>query len=222
MPVTLKVEVRSERGKQLAKARKEGKLPAIVYGPKEESQALFVDQRTFDKLFKDAGESTIITLMGLKEDTEVLVHDIAFDPIRGGVTHVDFYAIERGKELTVDVPLEYIGEAPAIKLGGTLTKVLHEVEVTCRPSKLPQHIVVDVSALVDFETQIHVKDIVVPEGVTITNDLEDVVALVQVVEEEVEEVPEVIDMDAIEVEAKGKKEEESPEGGEGEQAQGGG
>lgn len=212
MPVILQVETRDLRGKQLAKARKEGKLPAIVYGPKEAAKALFVDQRAFSKLFKEAGESTIITLKGLDEDTEVLVHDVAFDPARGGVTHVDFYAIERGKELTVDVPLEFVGEAPAIKLGGTLTKVLHEVEVTCRPSKLPQHIIVDVSALVDFGVQIQVKDITAPEGVKIENDPEDVVALVQAVKEEVEEAPTVIDMDAIEVEEKGKKEEPAIEG----------
>ena len=215
MPVTLDVEARSVRGKQLAKARKEGKLPAVVYGPKEESKALFLDQRAFDKVFKEAGESTIIVLKGLGEDTEVLVHDIAFDPSRGGITHVDFYAIERGKELTVDVPLEFIGEAPAIKLGGTLTKVLHQIEVTCRPSKLPQHIVVDVSGLDDFEKQIHVKDLQIPEGVKIENDPEDVVALVQAVKEEVEEAPTAIDMDSIEVEEKGKKEEESSEGEQG-------
>lgn len=213
MTVTLSVETRKERGKELKKLRAAGKLPAVVYGPKEESQALSLDARVFNKLYKEAGESTIITLTGLKEDTEVLVHDVAFDPARGGITHVDFYAIERGKELTVDVPLEYVGEAPALKLGGTLTKVLHEVEVTCRPSKLPQHITVDVSALIDLETQIQVKDLVLPEGVKLENDPEDVVALVQAVEEEVEEVPEAIDMDAIEVEEKGKKKEEeaSPE-----------
>lgn len=209
MTVTLQVETRTERGKQLTKLREAGKLPAVVYGPKEEAQALTVDLSTFEKLFKDAGESTIITLTGLKEDAEVLVHDVAFDPKRGGITHVDFYAIERGKELTTDVPLEFIGEAPAVKLGGTLTKVLYVVEVTCRPSALPKHIEVDVSVLADFEHQIHVKDLVVPSGVKIGNDAEEVVALVQAVEEEQEAEPEAVDMGAIEVEEKGKKEEDA-------------
>jgi len=211
MTVTLEVEPRALRGKELTKLREAGKLPAVVYGPKEEPQALSLDGRVFNKLFKEAGESTIITLKGLGQDTEVLVHDVAFDPTKGGITHVDFYAIERGKELTTHVPLEYAGEAPAVKLGGTLTKVVYEIEVTCRPSALPKAIEVDVSSLVDFEAQIHVKDLVLPEGVKVENDPEDVVAMVQAVEEEVEEVPEAVDMDAVEVEEKGKKEDESGE-----------
>lgn len=206
MTVTLDVEVRNERGKQLKKLREAGKLPAVVYGPKEEPQALTLDKQTFEKVYRDGGESTIIVLKGLKQDTEVLVQEIAFDPKNGGPTHIDFYAIERGKELTTNVPLEYEGEAPAIKLGGTLTKVLHEIEVTCRPSALPKHVVVDVSGLVDFEAQIQVKDLPLPEGVTIENEPDDVVALVQAVEEEPEEEVEEVDMSAIEVEKKGKEE----------------
>ena len=211
MAVTLEVKARTERGKALKKLREAGKLPAVVYGPKEESQALTIDAKVFDKLFEEAGESTIITLKGLKEDTEVLVHDVAFDPERGGMTHVDFYAIEKGKELTTHVPLEFVGEAPAVKLGGTLTKVLHEIEVTCIPSALPKEIEVDVSALVDFEKQIHVSDLVLPASVKIENDPEEVIALVQAVEEEVDEAPQAVDMDAIEVEAKGKEDSEADE-----------
>jgi len=206
MAVTLKVEERKERGKQLKNLRKEGKLPAVVYGPEEESTALTIGQVPFEKLFHEAGESTIITLQGVGKDKEVLIHDVYFDPTKGGPIHVDFYAIERGKELTVNVPLEFEGEAPAVKQGGSLTKVLHEVEVTCRPSNLPQHITVDVSVLDDFEKQIHVKDIAVPEGVKIENSPDEVVALVQEVQEEVEEVPESVDMDAIEVEENGESE----------------
>jgi len=210
MTVTLKVEERKERGKQLEKLRKEGKLPAVVYGPKEESTALVLDRAIFEKTFREAGESTIISLVGVGEDKEVLVHDVAFDPAKGGPVHVDFYAIERGKELTVDVPLEYVGEAPAVKLGGSLTKVIYEIEVTCRPSNLPKHITVDVSSLVTFEDQIQVKDLDIPEGVKVENDGEEVIAMVQEVQEEVEEVA-TVDMDSIEVEEKGKKEEDEGE-----------
>ena len=208
MAVTLQVEERTVRGKQLDALRKAGKLPAVVYGPKEKSTALTLDKRVFEKVFEETGESSIIVLKGVGEDKEVLVHEVAFDPLKGGMTHVDFYAIERGKELTVDIQLEFIGEAPAVKLGGVLTKVLHEVEVTCRPSLLPKNIIVDVTPLVDFDAAIHVKDLVVAEGVKIENDPEEVIALVQEVVEEVEEVPVAIDMDAIEVEEKGKKEED--------------
>ncbi|NCN52451.1 50S ribosomal protein L25 [Candidatus Parcubacteria bacterium] len=212
MTVTLNVEKREIKGKKLVGLRKAGKLPAVVYGPKEEATTIALDKATFEKIFREAGESTIITLTGVGEDKEVLVHDVAFDAAKGGAIHVDFYAIERGKELTLDVALEFVGEAPAVKLGGSLTKVLHEVEVTCRPNALPKHLIIDVSSLVDFGSSVHVRDIVVPEGVKIENDPEEMIALVQEVKEEAEEAPAEIDMDAIAVEEKGKKEEDSEEG----------
>ena len=210
MTFSLPVEIRNERGKKLAKLRDAGKLPAIMYGPKEEATLLSLDRVAFEKLFKQTGESSVITLTGLTKPKEVLVHDVAFDARRGGITHVDFYAIEAGKEITVHVPLEFEGEAPAIKLGGTLTKVLHEIEVTCVPSDLPQHITVHTSSLVDFDARILVKDLSIPKGVTIENDPEDVVVLVQPVEEESGDAT-VLDMSAIEVEKKGKTETEEAE-----------
>ena len=208
MTFSLTVETRTERGKKLGVLRDAGKIPAIMYGPKEEATPLAIDKVTFEKLFKQTGESSVITLTGLGTPKDVLVQDVAFDAERGGMIHVDFYAIEAGKEITVDVPLEFVGEAPAVKLGGTLTKVLYEIEVTCVPSNLPQHIDVDVTALDTFEKQIHVRDLVIPKGVTVENDPEEVVALVQAVEEEAAEAPAAIDMSAIEVEKKGKTETE--------------
>ena len=198
MTISLAVEKRD--GKAAA-----GKIPAVVYGPKQDSIPLTLDKAVFEKLFKEAGESTIINLEGLDEAVEVLVHDVAFNPIKGGIQHVDFYAIERGKELTTNVTLEFIGEAPAEKQGGVLTKALHEVEVTCRPSALPKHIGVDVSVLVDFDTVIRVSDLPLPEGVKIENDPEETVAVVTPVKEEEEEPAAAVDMDAIEVEGKGKE-----------------
>lgn len=206
MTFTLTVETRTVQGKKLAQLRDAGKLPAVMYGPKEASTLLTVDRVAFEKLFKQAGESSVIVLEGLDSSKEVLVHEVAFDALRGGITHVDFYALEAGKEITVDVPLTFVGEAPALKLGGNLTKVLHEVEVTCTPANLPKEIIVDVSVLDDFEKQIHVSDLAVPKGVVIENDVTEVVALVQAVAEE-KEVETVIDMSAIEVEKKGKTEE---------------
>lgn len=206
MTLTLQVTARTERGKNLTSLRRAGKLPAVVYGAKEESTALTLDQSAFEKVFKEAGESSVITLSGVGADKEVLVHDVDFNDERGGIIHVDFIALEAGKEITVDVPIEFVGEAPAVKLGGTLTKVLHEVEVTCKPKDLPKEFIVDVSSLIDFEAQIHVRDLQAPKNVTIENNPDDVIALVQEVIEEVEE-PTVVDMDSIEVEKKGKDEE---------------
>jgi large subunit ribosomal protein L25 len=205
MTFSLNVETRTEHGKDLVQMRKEGKLPAIMYGPKEEAVSLTIDRIAFEKLFKQTGESSVITLSGLGTPKDVIVHEIAFDARRGGMIHVDFYAVEAGKEITVSVPLEFIGEAPATKHGGTLTKVLHEVEVTALPSNLPKEITVDVSMLDDFEKQIHISDLVIPAGITLEHEQDEVVALVQAVDEE-EETEGAIDMGAIEVEKKGKAE----------------
>jgi large subunit ribosomal protein L25 len=202
--MTVKLEVAKREGKAKS-ARAQGNIPAVVYGPKQEPVSIAIPKSVFEKLFREAGESTVINLVGLGDEMEVLIHDVSFNAAKGGVEHVDFYAIEKGKEITVHVPIEFVGEAPATKQGGSLTKVLHEVEVTCKPSALPQHLTVDVSSLDDFEKQIHVADIEVPKGIKIENDPQEVVALVQEVKEEPEETP-AVDMEAVEVESKGKTE----------------
>lgn len=208
MTLQLNVIERSARGKSNASLRTAGTMPAIVYGPKHESQPISMSVVDFEKVFKEAGESTIIVLSGVGEDTEVLIQDVDRDPVTNVVRHADFYAIEAGKTLRLEVPLEYVGEAPVIKIGGVITKVLHEIEIEALPRDLPQHIDVDVSILVDFTSRIHVRDLVLPKGVTIHADPEDIVAVTAEVQEEKEEVPVAIDMDAIEVEKKGKTDEE--------------
>lgn len=204
--MTVKLDV-TKRTTGATSVRKTGDVPAVVYGPKQEPISISLSKIVFEKVLKEAGESTVINLVGLGDEIEVLVHEVSFNPAKGGVEHVDFYALEKGKEITVHVPLEFIGEAPATKQGGSLTKVLHEVEITCKPSALPQHLEVDISSLDDFEKQIHVKDIIVPAGVRIHNDVEEVVALVQEVIDEPEPEVAPVDMAAVEVEAKGKTEE---------------
>jgi large subunit ribosomal protein L25 len=204
MTVTLKI---AQRTKTAQVERKEGNIPGVVYGPKQTPISVTMSRIDIDKVVAEAGESSIVTLEGLASPIEVLIQDVAFNAKRGGIEHVDFYAIEKGKKLTTNVPLQFEGEAPAVKLGGVLTKVLHDVEVTCRPSDLPHHLMVDVSSLVDFETQIKVSDIVVPAGVTIDTDGDEVVAIVSEVEDEPEEIA-AVDMNAVEVTPKGKVEAE--------------
>lgn len=188
----------------------EGAVPGVVYGPKQESISLSINKQTFEKTLQEAGDSTILTLTGLDEEIEVLVHDVAFDPARGGVQHVDFYAIERGKELTTNVTLEYVGEAPVEKTGATINKVMTDIEVTCRPSVLPSQIEVDITTLTEEDSQIRVADLAIPEGVSVTPEPDDIVANVSAArEEEPEEVAGDVDMDAIEVE--GEKKEEAGE-----------
>ena len=214
MTTTLAVTARDTK-ENLATLRTNGNVPGVVYGPKQEPIAISVGEKDFGKILETAGESTIIELTGLPETLEVLIKNVDFDPIKRAVSHFDLYAIERGKEMTTTVPLEFIGDAPAEKANiGTVTKTQQDVEVTCRPSNLPSQIEVDVSSLVDESSKITIADIKAPEGVTINNDPEDPVAVISVAKEEVEEAPAAVDMDAIEVEEKGKAEEGGEEGGE--------
>ena len=175
--MTIKLAV-TKREQSAAALRAAGMVPAIVYGPKQTPLQIAVNKQIFEKTVREAGESTIVELSGVGDPIEVLIHDVAFDAGRGGIMHADFYAIERGKELTTDVPLHFVGEAPIEKSGATVSKVLHEVEVTCRPSVLPSHLEVDLSGLDTVTAQIHVRDLAAPTGVTIETDPDAVVAMV--------------------------------------------
>lgn len=204
MTMSLTVEPRDAKISARA-VRDAGKIPAVVYGPKQEPLSIAVDKMTFEKLFKEAGESTIISLDGLGDKIEVLVKELAFDPKRGGVEHADFYAIERGKEFTTDVALHFIGEAPVEKGGATINKVLTEITITCRPSKLPPHIDVDISGLASEDDHISVADLTIPDGVTVENDATDMVVTVSAardLEAEEAEGAEAPDMATIGVEEK--------------------
>lgn len=188
--------------------RAAGFIPSVFYGPKEAPQSIKVLYPDFEKAFKEAGESTVVTLEIDGEEHDTLIHDVSFHPVRGNIAHVDFYVIEKGKKVQVNVPLEFEGVSPAEKtLGGTLIKVMYEIEIEAMPKDLPHEITVDISSLVDFESQIHASDIVLPSGVSLITEGEEVIALVQEAQEESEEPAEAIDISKIEVEKKGKKEE---------------
>lgn len=186
-----------------------GRIKAVVYGPKFPSTSITVDAKEFTKLFKDAGESSVITLTGLDSDQDVLIHDIQKDVVKGIIVHADLYVVQKGQKITVDVPLIFTGVSAAVKsLGANLVKVLHEVEVEADAKHLPHEIVIDISSLANLDDQILVSDIPEMSGVKILTAGTDVVAIAAKPVEEAEE-PVVLDMSAIEIsEKKGKKEEE--------------
>jgi large subunit ribosomal protein L25 len=191
-----------------AKYRAQGLIPCVYYGPKEKPVSINVIKSEFLKVYKEAGESTVVTLNSGKKETEVLVQDVSYDPVKNDIVHVDFYVLEKGKVVEVSVPLEFIGVSKAVKdMSGTLVKVLHEIEVEAMPKDLPHSLTVDIAALVDLDAQILAKDIKLPTGVTLVTEPEEVVAAISVAEEEVEVAP-AADLTAIAVEKKGKKEEE--------------
>jgi large subunit ribosomal protein L25 len=185
-------------------------VPAVVYGARVENTSISVPSVDFKKAFKEAGESSTIILDLEGKKIDVLIHDVQVDPVRGFPIHIDFLAIDMNKKITVAIPLEFTGVAPAEKEGlGSLMKVLHEVEVEALPKDLPHSILVDVTSLVTLANQIHVKDIVLPAGVKMITDSEEVVALVAAAKAEKEEPEAPVDLSSIEVEKKGKKEEEA-------------
>jgi len=194
--------------------RREGVIPAVIYGRGEDSTPIALNRKEFDKVFKKAGESTVIKLSGLGTDKDVLIHDVDTHPVTGETLHADFYAIQKGQKVTVSVPLEFEGVSPAVKdLGGILTKVMHELEVECEPSKLPHAITVDISKLVTLEDQLKIADLGLPADIIPSEEAEEVVAMISVAQDEPVDAP-AADISSIEIsEERGKKEEEAaPEG----------
>ncbi len=205
--ITLKAELRDPKRK-LAAIRAEGFVPAVYYGRREKATPCVFPLNAFKKVWREAGESSVITLEMPKGKVSALIYEVQVDPVKGVPIHVDFYAIEKGQEVYVHVPIEFVGVSEAVKsLVGNLVKVLFEIEVRAFPENLPHNIVVDISSLTTIDGQITAGDIVLPNGVTLVTGATDVVAAIAVAKDEPIEAP-VMDLASIEVEKKGKQEEE--------------
>jgi len=209
------VEPRNIFGKKLTKSRKEGKLPVVVYGKKSENKSFFVEAKDFLKVWKEAGESTVVELNEGGKALSVLIHDVSVCPIKNTPIHADFLAVDMDKLITTAVPLVFEGVALAVKqLGGVLIKVTHEVEVEALPNNLPNELKVDISKLETFDNKILAENIILPDGVKMITSQDEVVALVEAPNEN-EEEGSTVNLEDIEVEKKGKKptEDEAKEGG---------
>lgn len=192
--------------------RSKGKIPAVFYGPKEKNTPISVSTIDFIKVFKKAGESSVIILKEGKNEHEVLIQDIDVHPVTGAPRHADFYVIEKGKKVKVNIPLVFEGVSPAVKeKGAILIKVARDLEIEASPKDLPHELKVDISSLIEFSSTITAKDIKLPPGVDLVSGADEIIASVSEAKEEVEEVK-PIDMSTIEVEKKGKIEKEGEEG----------
>jgi large subunit ribosomal protein L25 len=208
---TLSAEPRSITGKASRELLAEDKMPAVVYGPKQEATPVTIGLLAFKRLLREGGETSVIDLTGLGSPMQVLIHEVDRDPVTTSPRHADFYAIEKGAKVEVAVPFSFVGESPAVKAGANLVKVMHELDISADAAKLPHEIEIDISGLENVGDQIHVKDVKLPSGVTTEVEGDEVVALIQEVTVEEEEVTAAPDMDAIEVEQKGKGEEGAEE-----------
>ncbi len=192
--------------------RKGGQLPAVFYGAGKPNTPISINKIEFKKVWREAGESSAVKVSTEGGDVDVLIHDVQVDPITSDPIHVDFLAIDMTKKIKVNVALLFEGVSLAVKSGiGNLVKVMHEIEIEALPKDLPHNLSVDISKLETLSDTVTVGDIKLPSGVVAMNNPSDIVASVVAQVEEKEEVAAPVDLSAIEVEKKGKKDEEGGE-----------
>ena len=215
----LSVQKREKLGKAVKAIRREGLIPAELYGNGIENEHLSVSGKEFEKVFKEAGTNTIINLVqgsgqAGQAGRPVIIHGVDRDYLSGMVAHIDFYQVRMDKEIRAMIPIVFVGESPLVKDGrGVLNTNMSEVEVESRPGNLPHKFEVDLSLLTELGQSIHLGDLKAPDGVEFLVDKKSVV--VGVVEPQKEEVAPVaeteVDLSAIKVEGEEKKTERDAE-----------
>lgn len=217
--IKLAASLREEKGKKLTDLRKNGMLPAVLYGHKIEPKNIALKYIDFTRAYKTAGENTLLSLsIGEGKTANVLIHDVQIDPTTSRFLHADFFEVRMDEEIETDVPVAFFGEAPAVReLGGILVKSIEELPVKALPKDLPHTLDVDLSILATFDDHIKVSHIQVPKGVIIDADPETVIASVMAprTEAELASLEEKVEMDVTKVEGVVKAE-PTPEAAEGE------
>ena len=188
---------RTLTGKKVAQMRRDGRLPAVVFGRGLESGSVSVDTHEFEQLRRHAGPNTLIDLsVDGGAPAPVLVHGVQTSIVTRRPLHIDLFVVRMTEEMTVDVPLVSEGTAEAVETGGgTLMHVIEHVRVRALPDHLPQSIHYSIESLATFDDQIHVRDLVIPADATLISDPGDVVAKVLPprVEEEIAPVAEAVE-----------------------------
>lgn len=177
----LKADVR-QLGKGHAKnLRREGLVPAVMYGKGNDAELLQIEARTLDKVLSVTGTHQLIALkVANQRPVMTLARDIQRDPIKRDYLHVDFYMVQMDQKVTAQVPIILEGEAPGVtELGGVLTQGLDELEIECLPGDLISSVIISVESLHEFNDTITVADLTVPETVTILSDTESMVAKIE-------------------------------------------
>lgn len=212
----LKSKKREVFGKKVKTLKNEGQIPAVVYGGRNSNLPISINFDEFNKVFKIAGETTIIKLfIDGEKFRNVLIYDIFKDPVKGNVRHVDFYEVKMDEKIIKKVPLVFAGTAPAvIDLGGVLVKSMQELEIRAFPADLPRDIQVDISMLKTFDDNILVRDIKLPNNVETLENQQTSVAVVMAPRSDAEiealssEVEEKVEAVKVETEEKAKEREE--------------
>jgi large subunit ribosomal protein L25 len=208
---SLSAETRSDRGKGVArKLRAAGRVPAVVYGHAREPQSLSLVARDLEKLLSQiAAGSTVVELTLGGATTKTLIREVQRHPFKKQIMHVDFQELVAGEKVIVDLPLVYVGIPEGVRLSGALLEqILHSIEVRVDPSNIPNHIDVDVTHLA-MGHSLHVRDIVLPEGLEVLSDEDATICAVIAPRAVVEEVPEAEAVAEPELIRKTKEEEEA-------------
>lgn len=205
--ISIDAKKRETKGRKTRALKKQGILPAVLYGPKIKNINLELSLKDFEKIYKEAGASTLISLKMGATKYPVLIYEVKSDPLTGKYEHVDFYQPILTEEVSAMVPLVFIGESLAVKdFGGTLIKEIQEIEVKALPEKLPHEIRVDISVIRNLGDEVLVKDLIIPDGVKIEKNPEDIVVLVTSPEKMEEELVKPAEEEAEKIE-EAKKEE---------------
>jgi len=214
MTFSLNVKTREVTGKGVKNLRKQNLVPAVIYGRDVAPKNLVVEYLPFSRLYKEAGESTLIDLkINDSAPVKVLVQEVQNDPITGKFAHVDFRQIKMTEKIKAEALLKFVGESPAVKeLGGTLVHSVEKIEIECLPQDLVHEIEVDISLLKTFEERIQIKDLKISGGIKVLSDMNATVASVEapLTEEEMKaelETPIAEKVEEVKVVEKEKKEE---------------
>lgn len=192
-------------GRKAARLRRQGLMPAVLYGHSVEPLSIAVAQGEMARVYRKAGGSSVVAIKLDGKKRNVLIQAVQDNPITGEHLHADFYQVRMDEKIKATVPLVFDGVSPAVReLDGTFVTNLDEIEVECLPADLPHEITVSIESLATFEDTITVADIPVPDGATIAADPETNVALVIAprLQSELDELetPAELDMDAVESE----------------------
>ncbi len=222
---SLNAENREITGRKVKDLRADGKLPAVIYGGKDKPQSITMSAKEFNKIFDEAGSSSIIELIIDGNKTNVIAQEPQYNPVNGEMIHIDLIRVRMDEKIKTEIPLEFIGESPAVAdQDGTLVTPHDNIEVECLPGDLVSEIEINIGSLKTFDDQIKVSDITPPSGIQILTDPEEVIALVEAPrsEEELAELDKPTaeeEKEAVEAVA-GKEDEEGEESEEGKEESG--
>jgi len=177
----LAASVRKITGRKVKNLRKEGLLPGNVSGKKVKSETIQVNLKDFEKVYKEVGETGLLTLQVGKDEKPVLIHNLQVNPVSDAPLHVDFLQVDLKEKVEAEVPIELTGESPAEKQSlGTVVQYVNEIKVEALPMDLPEKFIIDISELAEVDQAVYIKDLKVDRSkVEVKGDPEEIVVKVE-------------------------------------------